>query len=372
MSPINLNQLEPPFSMNRVVIADLPGVTLDDGVAGQSGYRLLSAKALATLIRERAAVLELDPAQDDDALNRAFDACLTSDTPQIHATAEEIARRMGRNLGYLLLTLRRGDAANRAARPEWTDEYWQVWAGIRQIIIGGGLVSGHLGHLMCDYAPEVLREGGCNDVTVRLSPYRTALPVIGVARYAPQDCDMALAFDGGQTAIKRALAVFGRTGLREIRLLPSIPTEWDSPNAGPENHVARATWLLERILTIIDQTRTAAINTHGAPPDMPVLASLAAYMRNGQPLGAQHGAYVQLTLLTDNLRDLIADWLAERWGVRVPVYLEHDGTAAAAAHLGESVPTAVIVIGTALGVGFPFGVRAVRPVAAEFTIHPSN
>lgn len=368
MSMFNPNRLDPPISLNRAVIADLPGVALDDAVRGQTGYQLLSAKTLADLIRTQAAVLQLDPGQGDDMLNRAFDACLISDTPLVRAAAKKIAQSMGRNLGYLLLTLRRGDAANRTARPEWSDSYWQVWAGIRQVILGGGLVSGHLGHIICEVVLEILREGGCDDLIVRLSPYRTALPVIGVARYAPQDCNMALAFDGGQTAIKRALAIFGRTGLREIHLLPSIPTEGDNPATIPENHITRAAWQLDRILTIIDQTRVEAMNAHHAPLHMPVLVSLALPMRNGHPLITQHGTYMLWTHLADNARDLLAGKLAERWGVRVPVVLEHDGTAAAAGHPGEPVPTAVLTLGTAIGIGFPSAVHAVWPIAPEFTL----
>ena len=49
---------------------------------------------------------------------------------------------VGRRIGYLLLTLKRGGEANRQARPEWNDTYWQHWAGITHVWLGGGLVSG--------------------------------------------------------------------------------------------------------------------------------------------------------------------------------------------------------------------------------------
>jgi hypothetical protein len=88
------------------------------------------------------------------------------------------------------------------------------------------------------------------------------------------------------------------------------------------------------------------------PLSFPVLASVAAYLRDGQPLSAQRGAYVEIARITDNLAQTIADRLAAHWGERPLLIVGHDGTAAALAH-AEDTHTAVITIGTALGIGFP-------------------
>jgi predicted NBD/HSP70 family sugar kinase len=90
--------------------------------------------------------------------------------------------------------------------------------------------------------------------------------------------------------------------------------------------------------------------------------SISAYVRDGQPLLAPHGTYVQIARITDNMQNT----LAERLGA--PVVLEHDGTAAATAHAGDT-QTAVFTIGTALGIGFPAAdAIRLRRVNAGFVI----
>jgi hypothetical protein len=377
VTPLDPRHIEPPASLNRVVVADVPGITIEPDVRGKTGYRLVSAKALANLIRDSAAALELDPALDDDALNRAFDVCLDdSADPAVSQAAHAIARQIGRNLGYLLLTLRRGDPVNRVARPEWDDSYWEHWSGIRRIWLGGGIVSGRLGPLMCEHAIRVFAEACYSDMQIRLSPYGSALPLVGMARKVPADHTMALIFDCGGTAVKRALALFKDGTLCQLLRFPALATYWDVGPVDSEKHIARAWWLLDQVVDIIDQTHDLARNYasdtgYTLPPTLPVRASLAAYMRDGQPLAAQHGAFIFWIHITDNAQALIAERLAERWGSRVSVTLEHDGTAAALAHAGDrdtARATAVITIGTAMGIGFPPDQSAARPVAAEFEI----
>ncbi|MBN1565169.1 MAG: hypothetical protein JXA10_15095, partial [Anaerolineae bacterium] len=256
METFDPRHIGPTASLNRVIVADVPGIEIEEGVCGKTGYRLVSAKALANLMRDAAETLGIDPALDDDALNRAFDACLAApDNSPVHEAAQQIARQMGRNLGYLLLTLRRGDVANRAARPEWDDSYWAYWAGIRYIWLGGGIVSGRLGPMMRDHVLTVFAEAGLTDMQLWLSPYGSALPLVGMARQAPQETKLALVFDGGGTAIKRALALFGDGTLRQLLRFSSLTTQFDDGAAGPENHVERAWWLLDQIIDMIDQTR---------------------------------------------------------------------------------------------------------------------
>jgi hypothetical protein len=206
--------------------------------------------------------------------------------------------------------------------------------------LGGGLVSGRLGPLVQECALMFIRESGLRDLDVRLSPYTSALPLVGVARYASPGCKHALALDFGSTAIKRACAVYRQATLAELRLLPAWPTGW--VDGGYGGH------FLERMVSAVaDAWRTA-----GEPCPCPVLISVAAYVWDGQPMAAQGGAYTQLRRITDNLQAELARRIGVQLGIAVHVLLLHDGTAAAAAHAGEQV-TAVITAGTALGVGFP-------------------
>jgi hypothetical protein len=348
MSPLDPHHLTPPASLNRVQVIDLPGLAVDDGVKSKSGYALVSMAALAGIIREHAAALALDPAAPDHVLCRALDACLDDPSPEVSAAADAVARRIGRNLGYLLLTLRRGDAVNRAARPEWDPSYWAHWGTIRRIWLSGGIVSGRLGPRLIRYAGGLLAESGYDDYALRLSPYGAAAALVGMARRAPPDCSLAAVFDFGQTAIKRALALYDRGVLVSLKRLGDVST------GGRVETKQQAADLLARMIAIIAETR---MHTPG-----PVLASLAAYVEDGQPTAAQGGAYVQITQITDNLWRTLAEQ------INADVVLEHDGTAAATAHAGEP-HAAVIAIGTALGIGFPpEDDSALRPVQAGFRL----
>lgn len=342
--PLDPHHLTPAASLNRVRVVDLPGLALDSEVKGKTGYELVSTKALARLVRERADELGLDPAMEDHALCLALGRCLASKEAGVLGAAEQVGQRLGYNLGCLLLTLKRGDSINRAAREEWDDSYWRHWGGIRRVWLGGGLVSGQLGLLVQERALAFVRESGIGDLDVRLSPYALALPLVGIARRAPPGCDRALALDFGSTAIKRAYAIYRQATLVELRLLPPWPTGW--VDGGDAGH------FLERMVSAVADAWRAA----GEPSSCPVLISVAAYVQDGHPMAAQGGVYMQLRRITDNLQAELARRIGARLGFVVDVLLSHDGTAAAAAHAGEqdaAVITAVITAGTALGVGFP-------------------
>ncbi len=75
-----------------------------------------------------------------------------------------------------------------------------------------------------------------------------------------------------------------------------------------------------------------------------------------------------------HLLDLPLDrWLAARLSERMEQPVEstllHDGTAAARAY-GEAAHTAVIMLGTALGIGFPTGAAALRSLSPAFAVMP--
>src|SRR6476660_401689 len=130
-------RLKPSASLNRVVIADLPGMDLPQDVRKKRAGELLSADALSNLIRARAdeLLLSLRPAPlDDGDLPRRLGECLAGSSPQcVRDVATDIARRFATRMGYLLLTLKRGDVVNRAARPEWNDLNWEHWSKLENV-----------------------------------------------------------------------------------------------------------------------------------------------------------------------------------------------------------------------------------------------
>ncbi len=137
--PLDPANLTPAASLNRVRLVALPGVALPLHVAGATAYDLLSARVLAEWVRRHAGALGLADRRtaDPDTLLRGLDRSFAAPDPATRAAAEAVARRFGEHLGYLVLVLRRGDPANRAARPDWDDSYWAHWARVTTISFGG-------------------------------------------------------------------------------------------------------------------------------------------------------------------------------------------------------------------------------------------
>ena len=145
-------------SVNRVRVVDLPGIPIDEEARGQQAYHLVSVLAMTRYARERAADLRLPGSFFDDgpetraACRASFPRRSPARTPWPAPPRSAIVARLGRNLGHVLLTLRRGDPVNRAARDEWSDEEWGYWASVRRVWLAGGMVHGELGRRIRDEA----------------------------------------------------------------------------------------------------------------------------------------------------------------------------------------------------------------------------
>lgn len=337
-------------SLNRVVIVDLPGYPLPDEVKGQRGYSLLSSQALTGYIRENSHALELDATLDDTTLRMQFVERLNADYP----AALSIAQRMGRNLGYLLLALHRGDAVNRAARDEWDSSYWDYWATIRTVHLGGGLVMGTMGAIIVENARAILNEI-VPDYSINVATYPRYLPLIGAARLVAAD-DCTAVFDFGSTFIKRAIATYNEQGLQRMELQPPVEVGF-SQNVTQ----ADAPAIVERLVEIIAST-CADISGNVIP------VSLAAYVdERGQPLLTQGGLYMQMNYLSDDVQGMLAEKVSQRLGRRMQLHLVHDCTAAAMVYAGEA-NAAIIMLGTALGAGFPVVRPYLRLISAALSI----
>ncbi len=339
----------PHVSVNRVRVVDLPGLHVDEEVRGQQAYHLLSSEAVAHYAAPFADALRLPPADNVEAhrdVPRRVDAALAAEDPEVRAAAQAIGRRLGRNLGYLLLTLHRGDAVNRAARADWSAADWERWARIRQVWLGGGMLSGRLGPLIVATARALLETlGDATAPQVTLTPYGGELALLGAARYLPADAGSALTFDFGHTWVKRARVTVVGDRLTRLEPLPPVPTDWDHRNVPTSAQRYAGAEVLACVADVLTETFTAYPD---ACPD--VVGSIAAYVQKGKLLG--NGIYARLSTLTADVRPLIAKVVGARLGRRITFHPIHDGTAAAALHAGAP-QQAVIVVGTALGVGFP-------------------
>lgn len=367
-TPIDPANLTPVASINRARLVAAPGSSLPPGVAGLTAYELLAARRLAAAVRAEVGVLGLVAGReaDDDALLRRFDGCFVAPDPAARAAAEAIARRFGQTLGALILTLRRGAPAARAARPDWDDSYWSLWAGRTTIVIGGGLVGGRLGPRLVAQAARTLAEAGMVDCALELAAWPSVLPLIGAARSLLPGTAAAIVCDFGHSFIKRARASYGDGLLARLDPLPPRPARWldDFPDAAPppEQLAGLADYL---VAVLADTWRAEAI----ARPDLApaIVVSLASYLRDGQPLPRQGGVYAALNTLTPNLARWLADRLTAAIGRPFAVTLLHDGTAAARAYAGMS-RSAVILLGTSLGVGFPPPAAGFIPLAPHFSV----
>lgn len=265
---------------------------------GRTARDLLGAPALTALAAEAG----LRP---DGPVRSYLDRRLEASDPAARAVADGYGRR----LHALLAALRSGD---RAVRPEWEDpSWWDRWAAATTIWLGGGLAGGPFGALVAAAATVP----GC---TVQVAP--ADLPLLGAATLTTD----GPVLDFGHSWVKRAHQRDGR-----LTRLESVPAP-DGDATGPE--VARD---VARILT---ECGTGE----------PIIAAMAAYVIDGQPVRTPLGTYARLADVSTD----VPRWLEDRVGA--PVTLLHDGTAAARA-VPPDPHSIVVLLGTSLGVGFPSG-----------------
>lgn len=362
--------LIPRDSINRVTIARLPYETAEKAdVEGKTAYQMLSSEALAERIRESFDKLGLAGTSPGDSgtLIRLFDGCFHSSDITTRDEAREIASWFGRRLGYLLLTLKRGDPANREAHPEWDSSRWEHWARIRTIILGGGIMSGKLGTIAVASARRVLEHGGISDCKMRVSEYAGILPLIGAARMVSLSGGVTPVFDLGGTFAKRGHATHKEGQLSTLRLLASMPArpfqlERSEKEPDAEAH-DQADYILKVIQSTWDELRRA-----GLDPRPQIVLAVASYVENGQP-GDMRGSFGLLRRLSSDVPGWFSNQLQSSIKENVDITFQHDGTAAALTYAGMS-GTAVIMVGTALGFGFPPDevAHSIQPLASDFRV----
>ena len=326
--------MNPPFftqkpyaipSLNRVRIVDLPGLDLPELCKGKLAFHLLSSENLRNMVLAHNDVLQLDVNAPD--LLRVFDGCFTAVSTPIRTTAEQIAWEYGRFLATLLLTLKRGDAINREARPDWGDIHWEFWAQIEQVYVGGGLLAGHLGTIAVVEAEAMIHASGFPDFRIQRSLFAAHLPLIGVARDAPTDAQSMLVFDFGQTSVKCAVARYKTGMLTEIHVLPSLASPCTDLNLNKDPILAQQT--LDQMLDIICTTWHQAAAQFPLSPHLSM--SLACYLLNGHAIKEYDwGCYGRLQALTNHMQTMFTEQVTTRLQVR----LHHEGAAAAMVYVG--------------------------------------
>jgi hypothetical protein len=358
--PLDPNNLTPSASLNRLRIVDLPGIKIDPHVRGKTGYDLLSSSACAQLVHVYTADLGLNHTHESERV-RLLDHCLQSDDTRIRRAAEKVGRQLGRHLGYLLAVLKRGDPANRLDRTDWDTSYWKQWAAVREVFLGGGIMQGCLGSLVCEHATNLLDEVGVRDCTLHLALHPLHLPLIGAARSAPGGLSAALVFDFGNTMIKRGYAVYHHETLTRLRLFPPVQVQMLDPFGADGGSLPLRLHQLAASIAQVMANTVQQVQSFGLPCGPVLMTSMACYMLNGQPLPKQGSLYAQLEMLSPRLGSMLSRAASELVKQPIAVELLHDGTAAARTYAGH-VETAAITLGTALGVGFAPRGEHLRPL----------
>jgi hypothetical protein len=314
-------------SFNRRLTIDLPGV--DPLTVGQRGHDLLARTALISLIQEHLPALGLESYPTGD-LPQGLNECLDSTDETCRVAAEAVADVYGRRLGYLLASVLLSPQGMTSPMIGWEKAYLNYWrAHIQHVVLGGGHASGVLGRRLCRTASQVLELCGLQQPDLSVAGHPWFLPLIG-----------------------------------EAQVLPTVPIGHLTLN---ENQSAELAQAMTGILA--DTIRRAGPEVSLAPQ---VICSVAAYLQDGRPVqyaGRNMGIYSWLNALAEDLPAWFSDRISAASGRLVRFVFAHDGDAAAAALAGQA-HTAVIMLGSALGIGLvPPGERF-RPLAPDFRVYP--
>jgi hypothetical protein len=335
-------QLTAAASLNRLRV-EMDGAKIPPEITGKSGFELCSGKALAGIIRRRAGALGFEHGitADDRELIRRFDDCLTTAAPNTHAAAMVVVRELARNMAFIVLTARRRSQA--ANLDEWDRGYWQHWQKITTIVFGGGIVAGNVGREFAKAVCEQWAQLGLPSVNFLVDPRAGRITIDGLASALKDRKGQFLLFDFGGSFVKRGLAEPSSGTMPIVQQLEkvSVPPEV----ANPSDDAAGGKSVLEFMV----QTIVATWLQYQVPVTiLPV--GLAAYLVDGHPC-VQGGGYTAMHHVTENVQTNLSQEIGRRINQDVNVRLVHDGTAAAMKYCG-SQNLAVIMMGTALGVGF--------------------
>lgn len=342
-------QLRARHMLTHLRLLDIPGMSLPDDVKGLSGHDLISTDALSALIRQHEKTLGLVEDADDSTARAYFRVLLSAEDK----TALHIAQKLGRNLGYLLLMLRRGDAINREAN-DWDDAYWEHWKQVERVHLAGGLLAGKFGEMVAQQANVIAGKGAAN-FTIDVADNPPHLALLGAARYV-ETAQSTMVFDFGSTYVKRARAQYGEYGLQRLHILDRVPI-----NIGVDATREDAQRIFNRMVTTISETYEQVV-------DGMIPLCIAAHVdANGQPLPDQGGIYANIRYLSENVQTMMSDVLSRRIRRGVQVKFMNDVAAAASVYAGEE-NAAVLMIGSSLKVAFPLVQTHLRPIGKDVIV----
>jgi hypothetical protein len=355
--PFDPYHLRPLASLNRRRLIALPGLDEDD--VGKAGWELLSILALIKLIQPHVRTLQLEGTPDND-LPQQLNAILSGPDGPRRSLAASIVEQHGRLVGYLIASILLSPHGLTDPTVAWEKAYLEAWRErAQEIVLGGGRANGRLGELIRDAVQEVLIRCG-QERKLTLADHPSYLPTIGAARSVPPSSHgAAVVFDFGGTKAKRGIAFFDRSGaLCRLRVLPPR-------DLGDLTWEGRTAELGAAMVTIMADTIRAVEPSIKLAPT--ILCSVAAYVEDGEPVRMDRGAYTSLHHLSPDIRAWFSARIGEAVGRAAEIEFVHDCDVAACALAGRP-NAAVLMLGSALGVGFVPPAEGYRPLAERFTL----
>lgn len=338
-------------SLNRAVLAELPLRGIDDEIEGMDFKRIFSTPSIVAEIRALSKRYGIDVSdKSDNDLPKILSEGIVSPDARLRQLSERIAEKFGKRLGLILLTLRTGLPANRAARADWDDSCWRFWAELDTVILTGGLASSMLGRRFKEHIHAVFDKAGVKPYHVTLFDNGRYLGVMGLAQRLMSDNTSALVLDMGHTGIKRALVRKGIGEISGFTPMSSMPSEYmRSKFDSDSDKLNMAVELHRRIVNIVTSTYKE-LSVHESLDDT-VLISIANYVHSGV-LNPERGGYAKLSVLGVNYASVLEEDLSGELHRNIKVRLVHDSTAAALYFEGMD-NCACVTLGTGFGVGFP-------------------
>jgi hypothetical protein len=331
----------------------MPDCSVSQSLSGKSAQDIFSTDLLITEIKNSADKLQIDiSALEEKSLPLYLETCLESDSPAVSSEAHRILKLFGERLAVILLCLKEGSAENRKARADWTDEHWNYWRCLQQIILVGGLASPPLGGQLKYYMEKVFALSDKTPYRIILGKDSTYAGLRGCATYlesGPQ-LQVNLIFDYGQSFIKRCYVTMENEQVKDVVIMEktlSQHVEWDikDPVTEKKEAVLLNNHFLETITKTIREVEALGLTIHPH-----IILSIANYVKDG--VIANRGGYGKLRLIASNYADYLSGYLKEIYNKDYYFTMVHDGTAMAAGYSNHPM-SVCLSLGTAFGVGFP-------------------
>jgi len=358
---IRNNHLKRLASLNQVMLYDSPTVSIKRGLIGTSFIELLSAESIINAIKENGALKSIVHGLHDYELPRILNADLIyHEDPRIRTAAQRIIEEYAAHLVLLFQLLFLGEREAQEIRENWRPEHWAYWKRIKTIVLAGGLVQGalaaHIDHAFTTAFP---------DKFLVLADKSGLLPLLGVSRTINLTAGNILAFDFGHSYVKIGHLSVAANTIQSVVLKKTIMAPREGSIADSQKNIRKED-LLNFFHGTIKQALTEYVDEKGSG-NLNISISIANYLDDYDVI--DRGMY---GLLADqhsslNLKERLREEIQNEGFDVEHLEIMHDGTSAALC-FNEREDACLVVLGSAIGVGFPLDLApllALDPTALE-------